>query len=856
LSGFRLHLRLLQQIFDSSMSARGGRANEGRITAVVGPTNTGKTHLAVDRFLAHKSGIIGLPLRLLAREIYDRVVGRRNPRSVALITGEERIVPPHPTHFICTVEAMPTDRPVDFLAVDEIQLCGDLERGHVFTDRLLHARGRKETMFLGADTMRGLIRQLVPAAEFVSRPRFSSLSYTGERKLSRLPRRSAIVAFTATDVYALAELTRRQRGGAAVILGALSPRTRNAQVALYQSGEVDYLVATDAIGMGLNMDVDHVAFAARSKFDGFMHRNLTVEEISQIAGRAGRHLNDGTFGSTGKAGAFDEAEVERITEHRFAPQRRIQWRNRRLDYTSPSALLHSLRRPSNKDVLLRARDADDVIALQTLTAGGDIAELARSAAALRKLWEICQIPDFSKTSPAAHHSLLSHIYRHVVTGDEVLPEDWVAGHIERLDRSDGDIDTLAARIAHVRTWTYVSHRAHWLKRASYWQERSREVEDKLSDALHAALTQRFVDRRTTVLFRSLSDKKELFGAVTAEGDVLVEGQYIGRLRGFRFELDAAASGHAARAVRAAANRVLAREIAKRAEKLLQADDGEFDWRDDNRIYWQGTTVAHLAAGATILSPRIALLPVDHLNGPLREQVRNRLQQWLDGQIEHELAALYRVRAASLSPPARGVIFQLLEGLGQLPRQRVTDMVRDLSPDDRSQLYRLGVRLGFIDIFMPGLLKPARRRTRRRLWTVFNDRFIDFELSNEGLMSFPIGNGIPDEELQLLGYRRFGDIALRMDIADRLAGLARKKSRNGPFSIDAEMLSITGCGRTELKQVLTDIGYRGDGSEEDEQFTPAGRRNRRKRKGHARNGRNNRADVSSPFAALEKLKNRG
>ena len=835
------------------MTARGNISSDGLVTAVLGPTNTGKTHLAVERFLAHQSGIIGLPLRLLAREIYDRVVARQNPRRVALITGEERIVPPHPTHFICTVEAMPTSRSVDFLAIDEIQLCADRDRGHVFTDRLLHARGDKETMLLGSDAMRGLIRRLVPQAEFVSRPRFSSLNYAGEKKLSRLPRRSAIVAFSATDVYALAELVRRQRGGAAVILGALSPRTRNAQVALYQSGEVDYLIATDAIGMGLNMDVDHVAFAAKNKFDGTLHRHLLAEEIGQIAGRAGRHMNDGTFGTTANTGSFEPEMVEQVTNHRFAPQRKIQWRNNQLDFASPRGLLNSLRRPSEREELLRARDAEDVVALQTLAASDEIAQKSLNRADVHKLWEICQIPDFAKTSPAAHHSLLANIHGYLTSGEEVLPEDWIAGHLERLDRSDGDIDTLSARIAHVRTWTYISHRREWLRRSAYWQERSREIEDKLSDALHAVLTQRFVDRRTAVLFRSLREQRELFGAVTGDGDVLVEGQYVGRLSGLRFELDAAATGDAARAVRAAANHVLSREIEKRARKLIDADEHDIAWRDDDRLYWQGTAIARLRAGASATAPRIELLPVEHLDGPLREQVRTRLQSWLDERLRRELAPLFRLQAAEMSPPGRGISFQLFEGLGQLPREGVEAMARDLSPEDRKKIYKLGVRLGFIDIFMPTMLKPARRWLCLRLWTLYHGEANGIEFPPDGLMSYVIGREIDDNHLRLLGYRRFDKLAMRIDIVDRLATLARKMVKSGSFSIDAEMLSITGCGNEDLKQALRGLGYRGDGNKENERFKYQARN--RKRKGAERHS-NKPANPASPFAELEKLKRRG
>jgi ATP-dependent RNA helicase SUPV3L1/SUV3 len=478
---------------------------ERRVTAVLGPTNTGKTFLAVDRMLGHSSGMIGFPLRLLARENYDRIVRLKGARAVALVTGEEKIAPPTARYFVCTVESMPLNRPVAFLAIDEVQLAADPERGHIFTDRLLHARGIEETMFLGSDTIRPLLRRLVPDATFESRPRFSTLTYTGPKKLNRLPRRSAVVAFSAGDVYAMAELIRRQRGGAAVVLGALSPRTRNAQVAMYQAGEVDYLVATDAIGMGLNMDVDHVAFAELAKFDGRRPRRLTAPEIAQIAGRAGRHMNNGSFGTTAEAGEIPPEMVEAVENHRFQPLASLYWRNRDLSFRSVEALLRDLdARPPDR-ALIRMREADDHLALAALARDPEILRMAQGPAAVRLLWEVCQIPDFRKILTEAHTRLLGHVFRHLMQPAAVLPETWVARQVERLNDDQGDIDTLTQRIAHVRTWTYIAHRGDWLTNSGEWQERARAIEDKLSDALHQRLTQRFVDRRQAALQRRLKE---------------------------------------------------------------------------------------------------------------------------------------------------------------------------------------------------------------------------------------------------------------------------------------------------------------------------------------------------------------
>ncbi|MEK9725758.1 MAG: helicase-related protein, partial [Rhodospirillaceae bacterium] len=486
--------------------------DRARIVAVLGPTNTGKTHFAMERMLAYESGIIGFPLRLLARENYERAVAIKGAGQVALITGEEKILPPGARYFMCTAESMPLSRPVAFLALDEVQMCADPDRGHIFTERLLRARGKHETLFLGAETMRPLIRALVPDAEFQTRPRMSTLRYTGAKKTSRLPARSALVAFTAPDVYAIAELVRRQRGGAALVMGALSPRTRNAQVAMYQDGEVDYLVATDAIGMGLNMDIDHVCFAQTRKFDGRLHRTLDPSELGQIAGRAGRHMNDGTFGTTTEIGGFDEDTVHAIQAHEFEPLRRVYWRNWRLDFRSPKALQRSLARPPDQPGLVRAREADDERALTALLADTETAERAKGTEAVHLLWEVCRIPDFRKVMSDAHARQLGVIYKHLTTGERRIPTDWIARQVAHLDRLDGDIDTLTQRIAGVRTWTYVAHRADWLADAAHWQDRTRAIEDRLSDALHERLTQRFVDRRTAVLVKRLQENADILAA--------------------------------------------------------------------------------------------------------------------------------------------------------------------------------------------------------------------------------------------------------------------------------------------------------------------------------------------------------
>jgi ATP-dependent RNA helicase SUPV3L1/SUV3 len=778
-----------------------------RIIAVLGPTNTGKTHLAIERMLGHQSGMIGFPLRLLARENYDRIVKLKGARAVALITGEEKIVPPNPSYFVCTVESMPLDRPVEFLAVDEVQLCADPERGHVFTARLLHARGLAETMFLGAETIRPLIRRLVPEAEFMTRPRFSTLSYVGHRKVTRLPPRSAVVAFAVADVFELAELVRRQRGGTAVVLGALSPRARNAQVGMFQAGEVDYLVATDAIGMGLNMDVDHVAFARTVKFDGRGPRRLTAAEIAQIAGRAGRHMSDGTFGATAGEEPLAAEIVEAVENHRFDPLDRLFWRNSRLDFDSVPALLRSLEERPGRPGLVPAREADDHLALQALARMPDIAAAARHPAAVRLLWEVCQIPDFRKVMSDTHARLLAQIWRHLSGSAGRLPTEWVARQVGRLDRGDGDLDTLMARIAHIRTWTYIANRADWLADAASWQERARAIEDRLSDALHDRLTQRFVDRRSAVLARHLAGDRELLAAVRASGEVLVEGEFVGRLDGFRFAPDRDASGETARRLLAAANRVLRGEIAVRAHRLAAAPDSVFELAADGSIGWAGGAVAKLLPGDNALAPRVEPLAGEFLEGELLVMVRRRLTAFVKAEIERRFAPLFRAEKAALSGPARGLVFHLREGLGSIPAAAVAAQRAGLTTADRQLLARLGIRLGTESVYLERLLKPGAVALRALLWSLAQGAVLPAPLPPPGRVSLPCAEGVPAAFYAAIGYAALGGRALRVDRIERLAAAARRLSRQGPFAPTPELAALAGSPIAELTQFLPGLGYR-------------------------------------------------
>jgi ATP-dependent RNA helicase SUPV3L1/SUV3 len=819
-----------------------------RLVAVLGPTNTGKTHLAIERMLDHQTGMIGFPLRLLARENYDRVVRLRGARAVALITGEEKILPPNPSYFVCTVESMPLDRPVEFLAVDEIQLCADPERGHVFTARLLHARGLSETMFLGADTIRPLMRRLVPDAEYLGRPRLSTLIHTGHKKVTRLPRRSAVVAFSLADVFSLAELVRRQRGGTAVVLGALSPRARNAQVGMFQAGEVDYLVATDAIGMGLNMDLDHVAFASLSKFDGRGLRHLSAAEIGQIAGRAGRHMTDGTFGTTADEGVLDPSIVNAVEDHRFDPLTRISWRNTHLRFGSIGMLLRSLDERPPAPGLIQVRDADDHGALQRLSRNSDVTALATNPGAVRLLWEVCQIPDFRKVMTDSHARFLAHCFTHLAGSAAQLPSAWIGAQMAQLDRLDGDIDTLMARIAHIRTWTYITHRSDWVNGAGEWQDRARGIEDRLSDALHDQITQRFVDRRSALLIRHL-DGSELLASVDKTGAVHVEGSFVGRLEGFRFIADTADSD-VARTLISAANRVLRSEIARRARRLVTDTDDGFTIDQNGRLSWREGVVARLVAGEALLTPRVDVLAGDFLEGEARERVRARLQQFVKGEIERRLAPLFAARALPLEGSGRAVVFQLCDTLGCVAAADVSASLRALDRGGRRALGRAGVRFGSEAIYIEPLLGADATRFKALLWATKHGRSIP-PLPGARSRSKPlrVDPGVPASFYAAIGRVIAADLAIRIDRFERLVAAARLKARQGRFDADAQLAAVANLDQDELRQVLLAIGYRAVIEGEREFFILKTRRGPAQRKGNPGDS----PREGGPFAKLQQLR---
>ena len=803
--------------------------NSRPVKAILGPTNTGKTYFAIERMLAHPTGMIGLPLRLLAREVYQRVVERVGEQAVALVTGEERIVPAKPRYWVATVEAMPMDIHVDCVAVDEIQTAIDFDRGHVFTDRILKARGFHETLLLGSATMAGGVKKLIPHAEIIDRPRFSQLTYSGSKKISRQPARSAIVAFSARQVYAIAELIRRERGGAAVVMGALSPRTRNAQVAMYQNGDVDFLVATDAIGMGLNLDIHHVAFADDTKFDGHQTRPLTPSEIGQIAGRAGRHRHNGTFGVTGGTENFDEELVIQLETHDFEPIKQIQWRNSALDFSSTERLRNSLEVSPQDKTLTRVPIATDQHALEFLMRN-EAGALARGHEAVKLLWECCQIPDYQGISPAAHGEIVTRIYSDL-RRKEWVDADWIAEQVRFCDNAEGDIDTLSNRIKQIRTWTFVANRKNWLADPSHWREKTRDIEDRLSDALHERLTQRFVDRRTSVLLRHLKDKRMVSPEITERGEVRLEGHLIGTLEGFRFTLARTDGELDAKGLRSAADSVVAPEIHHRAERLAGSPNEEFVLATDGRMRWRGEVVAELAEGDSIYRPRIIILADETLTGPDLEKVQDRLSLWLRHHINTVLEPIMALEApADLEGTARGLAYRLFEHLGLLPRAVVADEVKALDQDVRGKLRKLGIKFGAYHIYLPLSLKPAPRELALILFALKNGGVRQPGVTDiphivlSGRTSFLVDPEVDTRLYEIAGFKVAGKRAVRVDILERLADIIRPlialdasrpyqgelpagAAEGNGFRVTVEMTSLLGCSGEDFASILTSLGYR-------------------------------------------------
>ena len=777
-----------------------------RICAVLGPTNTGKTHYAIERMLAYRSGVIGLPLRLLAREVYDRIVAKRGPSVVALVTGEERIVPPRAAYWVCTVEAMPTSLGTEFVAIDEVQLCADPERGHVFTDRLLHLRGLSETLLLGSDAMWGVIAQLVPEADFMRRDRFSELSYSGVKKLSRMPERSAIVGFSIDNVYSIAELLRRQKGGAAVVMGALSPRARNAQVELYQNGDVDYLVATDAIGMGLNLDIDHVAFSGTSKFDGRKMRRLMPNELAQIAGRAGRFRTNGTFGVTGEARPLEDEVVDAIENHRFTPIQKLQWRNARLEFGTMKTLLRSLEQTSDDPLLYKAREAEDHLTLRSLSELPEVIDRVQNPRDVKLLWETCQLPDFRQVSHNEHVEIVGKLFEFLSENGEIsIP--WFADRVRRIDKTTGDIDALSKRLAYIRTWTYVTQRKGWLNDENYWRDETRAVEDRLSDALHSASTKRFVDRRTSILMRRLKQKEALVAEVNKDGEVTIEGEFVGKLTAFQFQLDKTADADQVKTLKSAAYQALQPEFSLRSDRFYNAPDTEFDFTEQGGLMWGEYAIGKLVKGDDIMSPAIKVFVDDEASEAVRDKVRRRLGHFIDRKIAAAFEHLITMKNDDALPGlANGVAFRLAESLGVIPRSAIANDIKALDQDQRGTLRKHGIRFGQYTIFHHLMLKPAPTRLRLVLWSLFEGLDEFPEAPPAGLVTVPAVVDAPKGYYPRAGYRLAGERAIRIDMLERLADMIRSFDVKVGFEANPDMLSITGMTLEQFADLMQGLGY--------------------------------------------------
>jgi ATP-dependent RNA helicase SUPV3L1/SUV3 len=782
--------------------------NLKRVTAVLGPTNTGKTHLAVETMLSYESGIIGFPLRLLAREIFDRCVNKVGIEKVALITGEEKIIPKSPKYYICTVESMPQDLIVDFIAIDEIQMCADHERGHIFTDRLLHARGEKLTMFLGSQTMKSIIDSLIKNVEFVSRDRYSKLTFSGYKKISRLNPKTALIAFSIDEVYAIAELVRRQKGGAAIIMGSLSPKTRNAQVELYQSGDANFLVATDAIGMGINMDINNVSFSNLTKFDGKKTRKLNLAEISQIAGRAGRHINDGTFGVTGECKSLSSDEIERLEKHDLNNINSIYWRNSNINFNSIDNLVSSLEKQTKNEFLRKINDCEDEKVLKILIKDDNELTKKCSKDLVKILWECCQIPDFSKKEYGRHIEVVKKVFEFLISKSGKVTNEYMKKQLSHLDKYDGNIDTLVNRISNVRTWSYVANKKGWSSNYDYWIERTKYIEDKLSDKLHEELTKSFVDKRISILSRSLKQDISLATEIKNENDVIIDNQYIGRLNGLKLDLDLKSGSLKTdiKSLKKAARQAIVPELMKRTNKIIQSDT--FEVGDDYKIYWSNKPIAFIKKGRDYLNPNLEVLVDEAIDHESKENLKNNLENKLHSLINSELSDLVNLsRSKFKNNYVRALCYQLFESNGVMKREEISETIKNISKEDRVDLRKAGVKIGRYHIFIPKMLKPGAVELRTKLWKLFFLEDTKYIIPKSGLNFLKNESKKNSKFLLVCGFENFGNFYVRVDILERLFIKIIESSKDGQFKVDSDMINLIGCNKENFFKILELMQYK-------------------------------------------------
>jgi len=783
-------------------------SNLKRITAVLGPTNTGKTHLAVDTLLSYESGILGFPLRLLAREIFDKCISKVGKEKVALITGEEKIIPNSPKYYICTAESMPQDISVDFVGVDEIQMCTDHERGHVFTDKLLNARGDKLTMFLGSHTMKQIISSLIEDVEFVSRERYSKLTYSGYKKISRLSPKTALIAFSVDDVYAIAELVRRQKGGTAIIMGSLSPKTRNSQVELYQSGDANFLVATDAIGMGINMDINNVSFSSFKKFDGKKTRRLNLSEISQIAGRAGRHINDGTFGTTGQCENLSSDEIEKLEKHELINIKNVYWRNSELNFENLDSLINSLEKKSNNEFLKKINDCEDEKTLKFLVKNAKDLKIENTQKSIKTLWDCCQIPNFSKKAYGNHTDVVKKVFEFLTSKDGKVSNDYMKTQLKHLDNYEGNIDTLANRISNVRTWAYVANKKGWADNSDFWIERTKNMEDKLSEKLHEELTKSFVDKRMSILSRSLKQDIILGTEIKNENDVIIDGQYIGRLKGMKLDLDLKSSSlkNDIKSLKKAARQAIAPELMKRVNKIVKGD--EIKLSEDQKIYWMDNPIAHIIAGKDYLNPKLKIIVDEAIDIESKEKLSIYLEKWLYSLINKELSDLVNLRnSKSQNNYERALCYQLFENNGIIKRESVAEIIKSVSKENRVNLRKAGVKIGRYHIFLPKMLKPSAVNLRVNLWRVYFQESKKTIIPKFGLNFLEDKVTKNKKFLLLCGFENFNNFYIRVDILERLFLKIMESTKNGQFKIDSNMINLIGCNKENFFKLLELMNYK-------------------------------------------------
>ena len=775
------------------------------IIALLGPTNTGKTHEAIEKMLEFKSGIFGFPLRLLAREVYEKCIKKIGNDKVALITGEEKIIPSTASFFICTVESMPKDKIVDFVAVDEIQMCADKERGHIFTERLLFARGEKLTMFLGSQIMKTIIEDLIPDVHFEKKDRFSKLSYGGYKKISRLDQKTAIIAFSIEEVYALAELVRRQKGGAAVVMGSLSPKTRNSQVELYQSGDVDYLVATDAIGMGLNMDIDQIYFSNLKKFDGKKTRRLNLVELSQIAGRAGRYKNDGSFGTTGDCETLNSDEIEKIESHNLPDVKMLYWRNSNLNFNNADKLISSLeQKPENKN-LIRANESVDEIVLRFLLKKN--IENNTYSKNLKLLWECCQIPDFEKKAYGHHINIVDTVFKFLCLKKKQIPNEYMKSQLSGLDKQHGNIDVLANRLSNVRTWAYVANKKNWVENADYWIQLTKSIEDNLSDRLHEELTKSFIDKKISILARGLKQDVVLDTDIDEENKVKIDNQYIGELKGLKFLIDFVSNNLDVdlKSIKKAARLGIQAELTKRVQKIIE--EKNLFINDDGKILWNNNPIAKIKKGENYLSPEIDIIADDALPFENKNELRVFLEKWLQNHIEEDLKDLINLTKIKIEHQyLRALAYQLYENNGVLKRKEVDEIIKKISKEDRKKLWKMGIKIGRYHIFLPRMFKPKSVTLRTILWKIYYEINSKIEIPKFGLNFFESKNS-NEKFLLLCGFEKFKNFFVRIDILEKLFLNIINKTENKQFKVSAEMMNLLGCTKDNFYKFITLMNYK-------------------------------------------------